>query len=46
MFAIMCGAPWDGFTFYGPFATNDEADEYQMKHLANQDFWWIVELKK
>ena len=46
MCAVMAGSPWDGFRLFGPFATSDEAEEYQSKHLYGEDFWWIVDLKR
>lgn len=46
MFAIMCGSPWSGYRFYGPFENSDEADIYQNNNLFMEDFWWIVELEK
>lgn len=46
MCVILAGAPWDGFTVYGPFATEEEAGEYQAKHLFSEDFWWIVPMRR
>lgn len=46
MYAILCGAPWEGFTVHGPFRTIAEAEQYQNTHLFNQDFWWVIPMAR
>ena len=46
MCVIVCGAPWDGYRVFGPFADSDEATDYWASFLWMEDFWWIMPLAK
>lgn len=43
---ILVGAPWQGFKVHGPFPNHDRACDYQANYLTEQDFWWVLPLKK
>lgn len=40
---IMNGDPEEGFTFYGPFGSADEAVEWGERH-EGMTSWWVVPL--
>ena len=46
MCVILAGNPWSGYVVHGPFADDNEAEQYQAKHLVSEDFWWIMPLKR
>ena len=41
---IASGNPVDGFTFHGPFQSNEEATTWAERRL--DESWWIVKLYK
>lgn len=38
---VIAGNPVDGFTYYGPFAESNEANEYAEQHCEDTEFWLI-----
>lgn len=46
MCVILAGAPWEGFTIYGPFQDGEQAEAYKDKHLVGADFWWILPIER
>ncbi len=42
MFIVIAGNPVDGFSFYGPYSTHDEACEWGER--ANGEEWWVAAL--
>lgn len=42
MYIVCVGAPFDSQTFYGPFATFEDADDW-LNDIRNE-FTWIVSL--
>ena len=40
IYMVSEGTPHDGFKFYGPFATNIQAESWAMAR-ENNGFWWI-----
>lgn len=45
MFAIATGNVANGFQFIGPFATEEEANEYGDKMQVGNDGWWVVPME-
>lgn len=42
---IVQGNPVDGFTYYGPFDTQQEAEDYVLKY-DNGESWWHAKMTK
>ena len=42
-YIAIAGHPVDGFTFYGPFDSSEEASSWAYDRLHDEDFW-ITEL--
>jgi hypothetical protein len=45
MHILIVGNPMDGFSYFGPFESVEDAIEYGEKNFA-EDEWWVSELNK
>jgi len=43
-FIIVRGNPLDGFTFIGPFDSDDDAIDYGERYIEQDMPWWSAEL--
>lgn len=43
-YIILSGGPIDGYDFYGPFNTQEEAVQYAVNNLDHRSDWVLAEL--
>jgi hypothetical protein len=43
MYILVIGTPLSGFSYVGPFTTNEEAENYGEKHYSSEE-WWVSPL--
>lgn len=46
MWIVISGNPIDGCSFYGPFKTRDQANDWADRNVANEYDWWVTNLEE
>jgi hypothetical protein len=41
---LITGNPWEGFEFYGPFETSEDAIAYAERKRLDGGDWWVCEI--
>jgi poly(3-hydroxyalkanoate) synthetase len=45
MVIVVVGGPVEGYSYFGPFETKDDAISWTEQNTINADAWWIAPLQ-